>query len=193
MENTTQQNNSSIFQEVYVGRATGNVVDSKFELRTVGQGENQTSLLNFTLACNNYAPQGVSQTTSFIRVAAFGRDAETLAQYLKKGKPLTVRGRLEIRPYQSKKYHDDAGNPATMLGAELRMEPNGFQFINGGRRAQASDSAAQTDAAQAGQSEAAAPAAKTTKRSRSRKAGAGQAESIVPGPASKVSQPGGPF
>lgn len=195
--NTQDQQRSSLFQEVYVARATGNVVDSELKLRTIGEGENQTSLLNFTLACNNYAPQGAEPTTSFIRVAAFGRDAENLAQYLTKGKPLTVRGRMELRPYQSKKYFDGDGKPATMIGAELRMEQNGFQFINGGRRqsAQAGDSAAQTAQAPA-QEEAAAStgtAAKSTRRSRSRKAAGSQAASIVPGPASKVEQPGGPF
>src|SRR5207237_8459733 len=95
---------------------------------------NASKVLNFTLASNNFAGEGQTPTTSFLRVSAWNRDAEILAQYLTKGKPLAVSGRLELRPYTSKKYHDDAGKPATMISAELRMEQNGFEFINGGRR-----------------------------------------------------------
>src|SRR5438045_600197 len=113
-----------MLQQIKVQRATGNVVESKEQLviRTVGKGRNASKVLNFTLASNNFAGEGQTPTTSFLRVSAWNRDAEILAQYLTKGKPLAVSGRLELRPYTSKKYHDDAGKPATMISAELRME-----------------------------------------------------------------------
>jgi single-stranded DNA-binding protein len=124
-----------MFQQIKVSRATGNVVESNDDLflRSVGEGDNKTKVLNFTLAVNNFAPEGTPQekrTTSFLRVSAWGRDAENLKLYLTKGKPLAVMGRLELKPYQSKKFVDVSGNPAIMLSPELRMEPNGFEFIS---------------------------------------------------------------
>lgn len=170
---------------------TGNVVEGKESL--VIRQAGQSKVLNFTLASNNFAPEGSEQTTSFIRVSAWNQDAERLAKYLTKGKPLTVSGRLELRPYTSKKYHDGEGNAATMISAELRMEQNGFEFINGGRRQQgdASTSDSTGDATQptAEQPVAAAPASTGGKRSRSRKSAAPAASGSV----QEVAQPGGPF
>lgn len=195
---TPNSNQKRNFQEIHIDRATGNVVEETLQLRTIGEGESQTSVLNFTLASNNFVRDGQQATASYLRVSAFGRDAEILAQYLTKGKPLTVRGRIELKPYQSKKYFDAQGNPAIMHSAELRMEPNGFQFINGGRRqdAQASAGDAQSTAAAVETSAEPVAAASTTSRkrtgSRSRKSASGSS-SVVPGPATTVAQPGGPF
>lgn len=133
--------NKRPFQKIEVSRATGNVVEENSDLvvREITGGQ---KVLNFTLASNNAPRQGQNPTASYIRVTAFGRDAERLKQYLTKGKPLAVSGRLELRSYPSKKYHDDQGKPAIMQSAELSMVQNGFEFINGGRRASTQQSAA---------------------------------------------------
>ncbi len=175
---------------------TGNVVEGKEQL-VIRQAGN-SKVLNFTLASNNFAPEGKQQTTSFIRVSAFNRDAENLARYLTRGKPLTVNGHMELRPYQSKKYHDDAGHAATMISAELRMEANGFEFISGGSRRQD----AQQDAAGVASAEPPADtmAATTKRRRRSKSTTAAVAAAVVAasnggsgGGVQEVEQPGGPF
>jgi single-strand DNA-binding protein len=89
---------------------TGNVVQGTEDL--VIRQAGTAKVLNFTIASNNFAPAGKERTTSFIRVRAFNRDAEILARYLTKGKPLSVTGRMELRPYESNKYCDEAGTCA---------------------------------------------------------------------------------
>jgi len=115
-------------------RATGNVVESSEDLilQTIGQGRRATKVLNFHLAVNNFSPKDTSideRTSSFYRVSAWDRDAEMLKKYLRKGKPLTVTGTLELKPYASKKYEG-----ATLHSAEIRMRANGFEFIDSDRR-----------------------------------------------------------
>lgn len=168
---------------------TGNVVEGKEQL--VIRQAGQSKVLNFTLASNNFAPEGSEQTTSFVRVSAWNQDAERLAKRLTKGKPLTVSGRLELRPYTSKKYHDGEGNAATMVSAELRMEQNGFEYINGGRRQEASGSESSPQVAEQPAATTPAPAATTgsTRRSRSRKSAAPAAS----GGGEQVQNVGGPF
>lgn len=171
---------------------TGNVVQGTEDL-VIRQAGNAT-VLKFTIASNNFAPAGRERTTSFIRVRVFNRDAEILARYLTKGKPLSVIGRMELRPYQSNKYRDEAGQGAPMISAELIMQPNGFEFINGGRRR---DDAAFTQPAQAAtppvaeQPAAEQPAATTTtRRSRSRRSAPVATETAG---VQELAQPGGPF
>lgn len=115
-------------------RATGNVVESRDDLilKTVNGVRRAAKVLSFHLAVNNFSPKDTSldeHTASFYRVSAWDRDAELLKKYLRKGKPLTVTGTLELKPYASKKY---AG--ATLHSAEIRMRANGFEFIDSRRR-----------------------------------------------------------
>lgn len=59
----------------------------------------------------------------FVDVDSFGRQAETLAQYLKKGSPLMVEGRLKLDEWDDKA----TGQKRSRLGVVLE----GFQFIGG--------------------------------------------------------------
>jgi single-stranded DNA-binding protein len=113
-------------------RATGHIINDKEDLivRTIGRGRKAVKVLNFSLAVSNYAGQGTSpkeRSTSFYRVSAWNKDAENLARYLSKGKPLTVIGTLELKPFTSRKYPG-----ATLHSAEVRMRAGGFEFINSG-------------------------------------------------------------
>jgi len=64
-----------------------------------------TPVTNFTVAVSRkYTPQGSSETkeeTSFLPVIVWGRQAETCNQYLKKGSPVFVEGRLRQRSYET--------------------------------------------------------------------------------------------
>src|ERR1700761_2022073 len=66
------------------------------------------------------------EEVTFIDVDAFGRQAETLAQYMKKGRPLMVEGRLKLDQWDDKQ----TGQKRSRLGVTLE----GFQFIDGGNR-----------------------------------------------------------
>lgn len=115
-------------------RATGHVVNETKDLvvREVGKGRKKSKVLNFSLAVNNYAGKEAAQeqrTASFYRVSAWNGDAERLARYLRKGKPLTIMGTLELKPYQSSKHEG-----VTLVSAQVSMHPNGFEFIDGRRR-----------------------------------------------------------
>ena len=60
------------------------------------------------------------EEVTFIDVDAFGRQAETIAQYLKKGSPLLVEGRLKLDQWDDKQ----TGQKRSSLGVVLE----GFQF-----------------------------------------------------------------
>jgi single-strand DNA-binding protein len=67
------------------------------------------------------------EEVTFIDVDAFGRQAETLAQYLKKGSPLMIEGRLRLDQWDDKQ----TGQKRSRLGVVLE----GFQFLGGGKGA----------------------------------------------------------
>src|SRR6201996_8515815 len=66
------------------------------------------------------------EEVTFVDVDAFGRQAETLAQYMKKGSPLMVEGRLKLDQWDDKQ----TGQKRSKLGVVVE----GFQFLGGGNR-----------------------------------------------------------
>ncbi len=71
----------------------GNLVKEN-ELRTVGS--NNTSVLDNTIAINERRKVGMEwvDEAHFIDVTFWGRNAEIVQQYLRKGSPVLVRGKL---------------------------------------------------------------------------------------------------
>ena len=79
------------------------------ELRYAPSGQ---AFLRFTVASNYRArdPQGEWQDrTEWLRVTVFGRRAEALAPYLRKGAKVYVDGRLEARPWTDQQHQPRAG------------------------------------------------------------------------------------
>lgn len=62
---------------------------------------NKTPVASFTVACNRQG-QDNEQIADFFTCVLWGRSAETLEQYLKKGKSVLVKGRLQTRSYEGK-------------------------------------------------------------------------------------------
>jgi single-strand DNA-binding protein len=62
---------------------------------------------------------------TFVDVDAFGRQAETIAQYLKKGNGILVEGRLRLDQWDDKQ----TGQKRSKLGVVVE----GFQFVGGSR------------------------------------------------------------
>ncbi len=63
--------------------------------------------------------------TTFVDVDAFGKTAETIGQYLKKGRPILVEGRLRYETWDDK----STGAKRSKLGVVM----DSFQFMDSGR------------------------------------------------------------
>ena len=94
------------------------------EMRTTSSGQN---VANFSLAVTRSWKGQDGQTqdqTSFINCVAWGKPGEIIAQYVQKGAPLLVSGRLDQRSYE-----DKDGNKRQAV--EVVVED--FNFVSGGR------------------------------------------------------------
>ena len=65
------------------------------------------------------------EETTFVDVDAFGRQAEVIGQYLKKGRPILIKGRLRLDQWDDKQ----TGQKRSRLGVVLE----GFSFLDSGR------------------------------------------------------------
>lgn len=103
------------------------------ETRSVSSGQTVT---NFSLAVSRSWKGQDGQTqeqTSFINCVAWGKAGEIIAQYVQKGNPLLVSGRLDQRSYD-----DKDGNKRQAV--EVVVED--FNFVGGGRGDDSSSSSA---------------------------------------------------
>lgn len=62
--------------------------------------------------------------TTFVDASAFGKTAETIGQYLKKGRPILIEGRLRYETWDDKQ----SGQKKSKLGVVLES----FQFLDSG-------------------------------------------------------------
>jgi single-strand DNA-binding protein len=103
------------------------------ELKALPSGQ---QLVSFGLATNRTYKDKNGQkqeATEFHNIVAFGRPAEIIAQYMKKGRPLFVEGRIQTRSWESdgqKKYRTE-------------IVVDNFQFGDGGRSSTGSVQSAQ--------------------------------------------------
>ena len=101
------------------------------ETRTTQSGQ---TVSNFSLAVTrSWRDQNGAQQdqTSFINCVAWGKVGEIIAQYVQKGSPLLVSGRLDQRSWEDK---ETGGKRSTM---EVVVED--FNFVGGGNRADGGD------------------------------------------------------
>ena len=87
------------------------------ELRKTQSGATVTS---FTVAINERQKDGTDRT-SFINCEAFGKVAETIEKYFKKGKPIFIEGRL-----RQEAWEDKQGNKQT----KIKVIVERFDFID---------------------------------------------------------------
>ncbi|MDC0316142.1 single-stranded DNA-binding protein [Verrucomicrobia bacterium] len=94
------------------------------ELRYTPKG---TAVAKLGLAVNrswrNAEGQQQDETT-FVDVDAFGKQAETLGQYMQKGRPILIEGRLKLDQWEDK----STGQSRSKLGIILEK----FSFVGGG-------------------------------------------------------------
>lgn len=99
------------------------------ELRYTPKG---TAIAKIGLAVNRSWKTETGETkeeVTFVDVDAFGRQAETIGQYLKKGRPILVEGRLRLDSWEDKQ----TGQKRNRLGVVLEA----FQFLDSGGRSAA--------------------------------------------------------
>lgn len=89
--------------------------------------DNGTLIATFPMASNSVrnTAEGQIKKTNWFRVTAFGKQAETLARYLRKGSRLCVQGRLTFSPWLNR-------NGEPQVSADVILQE--FQFVPGGRR-----------------------------------------------------------
>ena len=118
------------------------------ELRYTPQG---TPVCSFSLATNERRKDRTTgennDVTTWFRVTLWGRQAETASQYLSRGRPVYIEGRLRVE-----EWTDRDGKPRHTL----EVHATDMQFIGGGAR---SDEAAVPAKAAAATGEPAPPAA----------------------------------
>ncbi|MBQ6967506.1 MAG: single-stranded DNA-binding protein [Lachnospiraceae bacterium] len=67
------------------------------------QGENQTVVARYTLAVDRrFSRNNSEQNADFISMVSFGKTAEFIEKYVKKGTKLVVRGRIQTGSYTNK-------------------------------------------------------------------------------------------
>jgi single-strand DNA-binding protein len=114
------------------------------ELRYTPQG---TPVCSFTLATNEKRKDRAGENqdvTTWFRVTLWGRQAETASQYLSKGRPVYVEGRLRVEEWTDK----DGKQRHT-----LEVHATDMQFI-GGRGDEASGQSGRTEASSTSRTEA---------------------------------------
>jgi single-strand DNA-binding protein len=92
------------------------------ELRYTPKG---TAIARIGLAINRSWKTETGETreeVTFVDVDAFGRQAEVIAQYMKKGRPLLMEGRLKLDQWEDKTTHQKQ--------SKLRVVLESFTFID---------------------------------------------------------------
>lgn len=67
----------------------------------------------------------MQEEVTFVDVALWGKTAESCAQYLKKGRPVHIEGRLELQTWDDKQTGQKR--------SKLRVVAEGVQFLGGGQ------------------------------------------------------------
>jgi len=92
------------------------------ELRYTPKG---TAVARIGLALNRTWKSETGETkeeVTFVDVEAFGRQAEVIAQYMKKGRPLLVEGRLKLDQWEDKNTKQKQ--------SKLKVVLEGFSFLD---------------------------------------------------------------
>lgn len=100
------------------------------ELRYTPKG---TAVAKFGLAINrNWTSETgeKKEEVTFVDIDSFGRQAEVISQYLKKGRPVLIEGRLKLDQWDDKQ----TGQKRSRLGVVLES----FSFLDAGGRGDSS-------------------------------------------------------
>src|SRR5246127_3504849 len=102
------------------------------ELRYTPKG---TAIARIGLAVNRTWKNEAGETkeeVTFVDVDAFGRQAEVIAQYMKRGRPLLVEGRLKLDQWEDKNTHQKQSKLKVVLEAFSFIDSRGGGGDGGG-------------------------------------------------------------
>lgn len=92
---------------------------------------NGLPVARLVVAVNRFSHKGSENEADFINVAAWRRLAEICGEFLKKGRPVAIEGRLEVRPYEKngvkKVFAEVVADNIQMLGKKEESLPAGRQ------------------------------------------------------------------
>lgn len=114
----------------FIGRFT-----SDPELRTAGE----TSIVRFTLARNRPKRGDTPAEADFVDFTAFGKTAEMIERYFKKGDQLGVEAHIATSTYVASKLKNEDGESPKLKQTQLIVDR--VEFIGGNKRNDSSDSA----------------------------------------------------
>lgn len=103
------------------------------EIKALPSGQN---VVNFSIATNRVYKDRDGQKkeqTEYHNVVAFGRTADVIAQYLKKGRPVYVEGRLQTRSWEAegkKNYRTEIIVDSFQFGADGGARGGGDSYQN---------------------------------------------------------------
>jgi single-strand DNA-binding protein len=105
------------------------------ELRYTPKG---TAIARIGLALNRSWKTETGETkeeVTFVDIDAFGRQAEVIAQYMKKGRPLLVEGRLKLDQWEDKNTHQKQSKLRVVLESFSFLDSNRAEGTGGGTEA----------------------------------------------------------
>ncbi len=128
------------------------------ELRYTPKG---TAIARIGMAINRSWKNDAGETkeeVTFVDVDAFGRQAEVIAQYMRKGRPLLIEGRLKLNQWEDKNTHQKQSKLTVVLDAFSFIDSRGGESGGGGEstrpRPAAAPAAAPASAAESPEAEA---------------------------------------
>ena len=92
---------ASVNKCIFIGNLTKDP-----EIRYMSSGE---AVANFSIACNDSWKDKNGQKqerTEYVNVVAYRKLAEIIGEYLKKGRPIYIEGRMQTRKWQTKEGQD---------------------------------------------------------------------------------------
>ncbi len=120
------------------------------ESKTVNGKDGEITVVRFTIAVN--ASRAANAKAVFVDCEAWGKDADTIAKFFTKGKPIRV-----LTEQMTDVYDDKDGKK--VYRTKHRVNPGGFSFVNTGKPAgEEGETTTETE----GDKPAAKPTAKTT-------------------------------
>src|SRR5689334_4136209 len=131
-----------------------------------------TAIAKLGMAINRTWKTDTGETkeeVTFVDIDSFGRQAEVISQYLKKGRPVLVEGRLKLDQWDDKQ----SGQKRSRLGVVLES----FSFLDSGNRGEGSGP---SDAPRSRSAPAAVPATTTTPAAGAAEDSGGPSEDDVP-------------
>lgn len=114
----------------FIGRFT-----SDPELRTAGE----TSIVRFTLARNRPKRGDTPAEADFVDFTAFGKTAEMIERYFKKGDQLGIEAHIATSTYVASKLKNEDGESPKLKQTQFIVDR--VEFVGGNKRNDSSDSA----------------------------------------------------